>query len=372
MGVTTIVLTGGPCAGKSTGLSRIEQELSAKGYKVFVVAETATELINGGIAPMTLDIYNFQKSVFRVQKSKEACFKIFAEEYAKREKVNVVIIFDRGLVDACAFMGFEEYNRMLAEFNYSFSEVRDSYDGVFHLVTAANGAESFYTLSNNTARSESIEQAILVDNETIKAWTGHPHFRVIDNKCNSFDEKLNHLMTEIYSLLGEPLPLEIERKFLIKFPDLSVLKEKFSYNKIEIIQTYLKSIGSDTERRVRQRGSNGSYTYYYTEKIGTGLSRTELERRISEKEYLNLLMEADTSLRQIRKDRYCFVYKNMYYELDIYPFWDKYAILEIELTNESSKEIEIPDCITCIREVTEENRFKNRQLALNNKIEDLL
>jgi hypothetical protein len=34
------------------------------------------------------------------------------------------------------------------------------YDGVFHLVTAAIGAEKFYTLANNTARSETPEQVI--------------------------------------------------------------------------------------------------------------------------------------------------------------------------------------------------------------------
>ena len=43
MSVINLVLTGGPCAGKSTGLSRIEQELTNRGYKVYVVAETATE-----------------------------------------------------------------------------------------------------------------------------------------------------------------------------------------------------------------------------------------------------------------------------------------------------------------------------------------
>ena len=34
------------------------------------------------------------------------------------------------------------------------------YDLVLHLVTAANGAEKYYTLENNAARSESVELAI--------------------------------------------------------------------------------------------------------------------------------------------------------------------------------------------------------------------
>ena len=44
-------------------------------------------------------------------------------------------------------------------------EVREArYDAVFHLVTAANGAERFYTLENNQARSETPQQARDVSN----------------------------------------------------------------------------------------------------------------------------------------------------------------------------------------------------------------
>ena len=47
--IAKIVITGGPCAGKTTALARIEQDLSEKGYHVFIVGESATELIKGGI-----------------------------------------------------------------------------------------------------------------------------------------------------------------------------------------------------------------------------------------------------------------------------------------------------------------------------------
>ena len=49
--ITRIAITGGPCAGKTTGISIIEQELSEKGYRVFVVPEAATLFINSGAAP---------------------------------------------------------------------------------------------------------------------------------------------------------------------------------------------------------------------------------------------------------------------------------------------------------------------------------
>lgn len=41
--------------------------------------------------------------------------------------------------------------------------------------------------------------------------------------------------------------------------------------------------------------------------------------------------------RQIRKDRYCLTYENQYFEIDVYPFWNDKAILEIELSDEKSR-----------------------------------
>ena len=47
--VSRIVLTGGPCAGKTRSLTKIEEHFEELGYKVIIVPETATILINGGI-----------------------------------------------------------------------------------------------------------------------------------------------------------------------------------------------------------------------------------------------------------------------------------------------------------------------------------
>ena len=59
--------------------------------------------------------------------------------------------------------------------------------------------------------------------------------------------------------------------------------------------------------------------------------------------------------------------KNNYIELDVYPFWKDYAIVEVELSNESDK-VELPMELNVIREVTEEKQFKNHSLAKNTDI----
>jgi len=258
---------------------------------------------------------------------------------------------------------FKEYIIDLSELNLNETELRDSYDAVFHLVSAAKGAEEFYTLSNNKARTETVEEAAEMDDKLISAWTGHPHFRIIDN-TRGFDEKMKRLICEISSFLGEPEPLEIERKFLIEYPDIAALEKNLSCRKVEIIQTYLNS-GKEDEIRVRQRGENGNYIYFKTVKNRVDdIKRVEIESRLTKDEYLSLLMEADTSKKQIRKTRYCLTYESQYFEIDVYPFWDDKAIIEIELSNENA-EITFPDYIKVIKEVTDDDRYKNASLAKN-------
>jgi CYTH domain-containing protein len=56
------------------------------------------------------------------------------------------------------------------------------------------------------------------------------------------------------------------------------------------------------------------------------------------------------------------MYENQYFEIDVYPFWKDKAILEIELNDENTK-ISFPKEIKVIKEVTEDEAYKNASLA---------
>ena len=359
MEITKIVITGGPCAGKSTAMSRIQTAFTQMGYTVLFVPETATELITGGVAPWTCKTNGeYQKCQLQLQLDKE---RIFEQAAKTMDAEKILIVCDRGALDNKAYMDNLEFVQVLEYLGTNEIELRDNYDAVFHLVTAAKGAAAFYTTANNTARTETPEQAAALDDKLISAWTGHPHLRVIDNSSN-FEDKIRRLIAEISSFLGEPEPFEIERKFLIEYPDIKWLESIPNCQRIEIIQTYLKSSG-DEEVRVRQRGFDGHYVYFQTTKRKVSdIKRIEIERRLSEREYLRLLMNADTTRRQIRKDRYCLTYENQYFEIDVYPFWNDKAIAEIELSDENA-EIKFPEQIRVIKEVTDDEAYKNASLA---------
>lgn len=358
--ISKIVITGGPCAGKSTAMSWIQNAFTQRGYQVLFVPETATELITGGVAPWTCGSnLDYQICQIGLQMEKE---RIFEQAAKTMDCDKVLVVCDRGMLDNKAYMTEMEFQQVLTLMNQNEVELRDSYGAVFHLVTAAKGAEKFYTTSNNAARTETVEEAAALDDKLIAAWTGHPHLRIINN-TSDFENKMKRLIAEISAFLGEPEPFEIERKFLIQYPDLNWLENIPNCQRIEIIQTYLISKEGE-EVRVRQRGMNGNYIYFQTlKKAVSGLKRVEIERRLSKDEYLTLLMDADPTKRQIRKTRYCLTFENQYFEIDVYPFWTDKAIIEIELSDENA-EIVFPEQIKVIKEVTEDDAYKNASLAV--------
>ena len=356
--IKKIVLTGGPCAGKTTAMNWIQNNFLKQGYKVLFISEAATELITSGFTPWeTRNNLDFQGALIDMQIQKE---KIFDQCVSKLPFDKILIVCDRGILDSKAYMTKRVFNYLLKEKNLNEITIRDSYDAVFHLVTAAKGAKKYYNL-DNAARTESIEDAAKLDDLLISAWTGHNHLRIIDNSTD-FDTKMKRLMREIASVLGEPEPFEIERKFLIEMPDVNYLESLPNCEKVQIVQTYLKS-NEDEEIRIRQRGINGVYTYSKTRKIDiSSVKRVEIENRLTQEEYVNELLNVDPTRGQIIKDRYCLSYNNQYFEIDIYPFWRDKAIAEIELISEKQK-IVFPEFLNVIEEVTDNYDYKNSNIA---------
>ena len=158
---------------------------------------------------------------------------------------------------------------------------------------------------------------------------------------------------------------EIERKYLIEYPDTDLLREK-SFSVKSIVQTYLVS-DKGVDRRVRSSAEGGTTEYTFTEKRRiSALSRYEDERVIEKDEYDALLLAADTEFSPIRKTRYCVSVKNRVAEIDVYDGERGFAICEVELESED-EEVTLPDCITLIREVSGDRKYTNRYMAKVNK-----
>ncbi len=362
-----IVLTGGPCSGKTTGINYISEKLRDRGVRTFLVPEVATMLITGGVSDIGSVAqnnhelyYHLEKEMLLINLALRQRYQALAQGFPEEKKV---IIFDRGPMDVKAYIGNSYFQVMLDEERLTLNDVRDSFDTAIHLVTAAIGAEKFYTCENNKARRETLEEARDADRRTLNAYNGHPHLVIINNRLPSFEHKMKRLLAVVLKSLHMPAPLEIERKYLLKCtPDFSI-PELQNAQKISIEQIYLIS-PTEQSIRIRKRSQSNSSTYYKAIKSRiSDTTRTEVEVAIQAKDYLGLQSLRDQTTHVIHKDRYCFIYEDQYFELDIFQEPARgLVLLEIELTEEND-EVVLPPFLQIEREVTGNESYSNHAIA---------
>lgn len=167
-----IVLTGGPCSGKSTFMREVIEKY---GHLVHCVPEVASILIaQVGILPSVTDEKHnarFQQILYRVQRSFEEAAELQAMKDGKQ-----AIILDRGTLDAVAYFGGEDNMKRQALYTIatgiSVSNELKRYMAVLYL---APPSREVYEAEgrNNAARSESYEQAMALAHRTRDAWHVH-------------------------------------------------------------------------------------------------------------------------------------------------------------------------------------------------------
>ncbi len=124
--------------------------------------------INAGVNIMPT---NFTPETHRILTKGICQTQINLESYFERiasfQKKPVLIICDRGIMDNFAYCTKEVRDKIIEETGWTYNYIcNNRYDLVIHLVTAAIGAEKYYTLENNEARYETAEQARHIDGIT--------------------------------------------------------------------------------------------------------------------------------------------------------------------------------------------------------------
>lgn len=361
--IKKIVLTGGPCAGKTTALVKIIEHFSSLGFKVFTIPEVPTLFSQAGMDYLTDNqrfFYEGEKATLEVQLLLEDKFMKMAEQVEEP----AVVVCDRGTMDISAYLKPDVWEDIIASIGTSAQQLIDRYDAVLHLVSAADGAEKFYTTTTNSQRAEQkneegLRMARELDKKVINAWSGHPHLRVINNH-DDFDTKLNRVLKEISSVLGLAQPITEERKYIVE-----VTGEIPNTIDSDILQTYLVS-DPDSEVRLRRRfWPNGKRVNVHTmKKTINNMEQVETERQVSNALYQSLLSQADPYRRAIHKKRRSFIWKGQYFELDTYlEQLEGMTILETKgITN--AEDVNFPPFIKPVRDITGNRDFYNYNLAL--------
>ena len=361
--IKKIVLTGGPCAGKTTALVKITEYFSGFGYKVFNVPEVPTIYSTAGwnyLTPNRDLYYQGERAILETQLFLENQFMRLAEVCTKP----VLIVCDRGAMDISAYIKPEEWLEITAMAGTSPNELIERYDAVLHLVSAADGAEQYYTTATNATRYEQANEEGLriareLDKKVIKAWTGHPHLRVINNHVD-FENKLNRVLNEISKVVGLPQPPQEERVYRVE-----ITGEIPECSESEITQTYLVAEPGCEVRLRRRQWSGGKVVNVHRSK--KRISETEVietERHIDNNLYEQMLQQADPYRQTIRKRRQSFIWKGQFFQIDTFltPVND---LVMMETKGVAEQEtINFPPFVKVIEEVTGNQTYYNYNIAL--------
>lgn len=250
--------------------------------------------------------------------------------------------------------------------NWNAVELRDNrYNQIVHMVSAANGAEEFYStevilidfdlmiFGNNRLHSRRIMLADPKAYRQPKIWTidrllpgwviptlmssiirlilrrkwiewlnvfarnwastraivccvHHVNWNSwVNSKRARDDGTLNEINKHIYfTTTVKCMPDDSE------FPDFA---------DFEVVHHYLQSAGPKLQPRLRKRGQNGHWTYIHTiRRPHVNKQSVEVRTQLTHRDYQNLLAQRDDNHITIFKKRRCFLVNNQYFQLDIY------------------------------------------------------
>lgn len=206
---------GGPCSGKTAGIKRAKKIFEANGVIALAVPEAATILKSGGLHPRDFLDVDYQMAIINTQLANEEVFRDMGLILQKKFQKRVVVLCDRGLLTGSAYMKSDDHvtdfaEKVLNPMGISIESIRNRYRGGVHLVTAADGAEEFYSLENNEARDETPEFARWLDPRSQAAWRDHWDVHVFRNRTPDdrpvpFDEKIDAAVARIMEIFGVPL-----------------------------------------------------------------------------------------------------------------------------------------------------------------------
>ncbi|HEY7309697.1 MAG TPA: ATP-binding protein [Gemmataceae bacterium] len=172
--VVKVVLTGGPCAGKTSCLRAIREQF---GESIITAPEAATLVLGSGFPPPGHErigcaadewMQSFQGTILSIQQTVEESF----EQLARNCRVRLIVC-DRGVLDGAAYWpgGREAF---LRHFRCSLDACFARYRSVLHLQSLAESHPHLYGPAGNLIRYEDVADALRIERAVLAAWEGHP------------------------------------------------------------------------------------------------------------------------------------------------------------------------------------------------------
>lgn len=190
-----VVLTGGPCSGKSTVIDHLRAYSPAP---VVVVPEIATLMFGHGVPNVAhitdvTAVFDAELAMMRLQVAMEdSC------HLASKVLVEPIMVMDRGLLDYKAYVTPDMWNRLQLALRMDEEQMMARYDVVYHLPTAP---AEHYTTANNQSRTETYAEATARSVAAHTVWQHHPEYWSIPKPIGGVAEKANSVLRAITSHL---------------------------------------------------------------------------------------------------------------------------------------------------------------------------
>eukprot|EP00924_Labyrinthula_sp_SR-Ha-C_P003093 snap_masked-scaffold_50-processed-gene-1.56-mRNA-1 protein AED:0.12 eAED:0.12 QI:0/-1/0/1/-1/1/1/0/308 len=209
-----VVLTGGPCAGKSSAICYFSNKLFELGYDVYEPPEIPTVLLNSGCVYPGIEapkkkLLNFETSLLELQLQMEQTFyniashcpPFFGESISNKNFKGGVILYDRGMLDVAAYLPRDLWSDVIEHSEFVREElenVHTKYDLVLHMETSAKGGRDVM----NRELGMDAKKAIDLDEKILSCYQGHPNLVIVKNSQN-FEEKLEVAWKHLLDMLEE-------------------------------------------------------------------------------------------------------------------------------------------------------------------------
>ena len=374
--ITTVVLTGGPCAGKTTLMEKFRNEVdSSSKVRVFFAKEAATFLKQSGINVKDAGGDDtFQRMIIQQQLIAEYNAYAAAEKFASQNpEYTVIIVCDRGIMDGEAyFENKNEFLQLLADFELTPKTIYKRYDMVLFLRSAAVGAAGFYTTVDGTPRDETPEEAIALDTGVYNAWCEHPNFNAVENSFK-FYEKLDVAVSYILKAAGIIAPDKFFRRYLIQAPNLVSLISEYNTTTTNEQIFFLNSKNEENVYSLKiQR--KGNETRYMKREVRLGMAKNDNgveeytrifqnEGTITENNFLKELPRLNPNILPLNRTLLAFYHGfSVRCELEIYPLYQNHMILKVYMDSEKDYEL-ISSYFDIIKDVTDDMDYCTLALA---------
>mmetsp|Transcript_116417 Transcript_116417/g.340559 ORF Transcript_116417/g.340559 Transcript_116417/m.340559 type:complete len:442 (-) Transcript_116417:110-1435(-) len=194
-----VVLTGGPCSGKSSALALLRDRLSSRGFQVLTVPENATHFLanSEGFQPEWAGTHaqvRMQRLFLDYQISQEDAFKEFADLHPTKP---AVMLLDCCTMNSKVYTSDEQFQQVLSmpgKPTLTEEGLFARYDLVVHMVTEAlEGHYEWGPGSNNPGRYHNREQAQEQEQRCMEVFAAHPQLRVVPH-FQSFADKIEKVV----------------------------------------------------------------------------------------------------------------------------------------------------------------------------------